>query len=517
MASNALPQSPSERRVRLLLPTREGLRGLLRLAWPLILANGFMTVQIVLDRLLLSRDASEEVAAGLSGAMLFWTLLAFFQNTANYATTFVAQYTGADEPRRAGLVVGQSLWFSLVSGVLFLGLVPLADLLVGLGGHAPELQQLEIVYFRLLTFAALPTLLTASANSFFAGRGDSRTVLLVNGTGILVNGVFASLLIYGYLGMPRMGIAGAGVATIIGSATSAILSLVLLLRKRYRLSHGTGDCWRFDAALFRRFMRFALPNGIFAALDVLAFTTFLLLVGRLGRSDLTATSLAFTLNLIAFLPIMGIGQAVEVLVGQRLGEDRPDEAERSTWTGLWLALGATFVVAFFYLVFPGWLVWPFHGSNEDPARWAPVADLVPLLLRFVTLYCLFDAANVILSFALRGAGDTRFVTAVSLGLAWPVMVLPTWLVLRDVQSADDTSNRSTLLWCWTFASVYIILLAGTFLARFLHGKWRSLRVIETRVVATPKEAELERFRAASDGVTPAFPEVASFPEGPSGG
>src|SRR6478752_1264763 len=116
--------------------TAAGLRGLLRLAWPFILSNSCWTLQIVLDRVLLSRSSTEAVGAGMSAVLMFWSGLTLFQWTANYATTFVAQYTGAGQPRLAGAVVGQAVWFSVAAGLPFLLLVPFAGPIVDLAGHA---------------------------------------------------------------------------------------------------------------------------------------------------------------------------------------------------------------------------------------------------------------------------------------------------------------------------------------------------------------------------------------------
>src|SRR5262249_16742057 len=192
--------------------------------------------------------------------------------------------------------------------------------------------------------------------------------------------------------------------------TSALLALALMLRGRYRATHHTASGWRFDPELFRRLLRYGLPAGLSVALDMLAFTAFLLLLGRLGDVELAATSIAFTLNLGAVLPRLGVSQAVAILVGQRLGEGRPDLAERTTWTGLALALAYMAAVGLVYVLLPGPLVALFR-SDEDPALWGRVAALVPVLLRFVAVYSLFDSMNLVLASALRGAGDTRFVTA----------------------------------------------------------------------------------------------------------
>src|SRR5262245_35148814 len=128
---------------------------LLRLAWPLILSNGFMTLQITIDRMFLSRQSTQAVAAAMPAVMVFWTIFALPQNTAAYVTTFVAQYVGAGRPARVGPVVWQALYFSLLSGLAFLIMVPWADAIMALGGHASELQALEVIYFECLCFSAL--------------------------------------------------------------------------------------------------------------------------------------------------------------------------------------------------------------------------------------------------------------------------------------------------------------------------------------------------------------------------
>jgi multidrug resistance protein, MATE family len=451
---------------------------LLRLAWPLIVTNSFFTLQIFIERILLSHAGSKEVGASMVGAMLFWAPLLLLQSTANYATTFVAQYVGAGQLRRVGPVVWQSLYFSLAGGIGFMLLSTVAGYFVAAAGHAPELEALEARYLRWLCFAALPILLTASACSFFAGRGASRVVMIVNTAGLIVTGVSAYALIFGAWGLPALGIAGAGAATVIGSAVSALLALVLLFLPANEATYATLSGYRFDAALFRRLMRFGLPNGLFVGLDTFGWTLFVTFVGILGTDELAATTIAFTLNLIAFLPTVGIGQAVEVLVGQHLGADRPDLAERSTYHGLRVAMLFCAVVALVYLFVPEPLAELFR-STQDPQSWEKVWPLVPPLLRFVCLYCIFDAMNLIFSFALRGAGDTRFVTAVALSLSWPVMVLPT---------AAACHLQANLFWPWTFASLYIVLLATIFFLRFRQGRWKAMRVIETKALVPVVEA-----------------------------
>src|SRR5262249_58886656 len=90
----------------------------------------------------------------------------------------------------------------------------------------------------------------------------------------------------------------------------------------------------FEWGLFKRLMRYGLPSGLQWALDGAAFTVFIILTGWFGDAAFGASSITFTINGMFFIPTIGLGQAVCILVGQRLGENRPEVAERSTWTGL---------------------------------------------------------------------------------------------------------------------------------------------------------------------------------------
>jgi MATE family multidrug resistance protein len=327
-----------------------------------------------------------------------------------------------------------------------------------------------------LAFAALPMLVMGAINGFFSGRGQTWIVLGIEAFGTFVNIVLALVLIFGRLGFPEMGIAGAGWSTVVGSWASALLALGLSLRRRYRSQFAVASGWRFEPALAARLMRFGGPAGVQLFLDVIVWNMFTQMVGRLGDAEMGATTLAVRLNMIAFLPMMGLGQAVCILVGQRLGANQPDLAEKSTYTGLKWSFGYMFVIASMYLAIPGLLV-SFFESDRGAAEFAAVAAIVPNLLACVALYSLADAVNLTFVFALRGAGDTRFVSVLTFCLAWPILVLPTGFVVW---------KGASLYWAWGFATAYIFAMAVCFYMRFRTGCWKTMRVIEA--VPAPEPA-----------------------------
>jgi MATE family multidrug resistance protein len=432
-----------------------------------------MTVQVFVDTVLLSWYDSRAMAASFPAVMWFWLLFGLLQVTAGYTSTFVAQYTGAGRRHRVGPAVWQGVYFAVLAGLLTLLLVPAAPPLISVGGHSAALQDLETSYLQCLAFAALPMLIMAAVNGFFSGRGETWTVLGIEAIGTTVNVALAIVLIFGNLGFPELGIAGAGWATVLGSWASALLAIGLFVRRRYRKEFATGSGWRFERGLFRRLMKYGGPAGAQVFLDVLVFNLFVQLVGRLGEAAMGATTLTVRLNMIAFLPMMGLGQAVSILVGQRLGADQPNLAEKSVYTGLRWTFGYMSTVAIIYLTLPALLVSAFEGGR-DPEDFAAVAAIVPGLLVCVAVYSVADAANVTFAFALRGAGDTRFVTLATFSLAWPLMVLPTYLVVR---------SGGSVYWAWWFATAHIFAMAACFCLRFRTGKWKSMRVIEPEMDA----------------------------------
>ncbi|MBD06391.1 MAG: MATE family efflux transporter, partial [Gemmatimonadetes bacterium] len=207
-------------------------------------------------------------------------------------------------------------------------------------------------------------------------------------------------------------------------------------------------------------------------LDILSFTFFILIVGRIGTLELTATNLAFNINSLAFMPLIGAGIALSTLVGQRLGADDPDGAEYSTWTGIQLAVSYMGVMSVAYFSLPDLFLMP-YGVGASGADFEAARDLARPLLRIVAIYCVFDAGFIMFTAALKGAGDTRYVMYGSVALGWSLMVLPPVILV--------TWFDAGIYVAWAFICCFLIAGCGLFYRRFRGGKWKAMRVIEVAV------------------------------------
>ncbi|MCB9073180.1 MAG: MATE family efflux transporter [Bdellovibrionaceae bacterium] len=442
---------------------------ILRIAWPLIIANSFWNLQLTIDRIYLGSHSTEALGAAMAVMGIFWTPMALLQQTAGYLMTFVAQYFGAKQNKMIGPAVWQSLYLSVFGGFLFLFLIPMSQWIFSGVGHSAHMQGLEVEYFNAICYSALPTALVAATSGFFTGLGNTRMVMWINGTGLIFNILFDYLLIFGNLHFPALGVAGAGYATAIANYASALCGLYLLLNKKNEVSYHVLSGWRFKKDLMLRYLKYGLPSGMQWALEGLAFTVFLILIGRFTHGDaaLASSGIAVTIMMLAILPAMGIAQSVSILVGQHLGEKKPQLAEESSWSGLQVAAIYIISVGITLLIFPKfYLNWFYNDKNI--LLWEQVSVTVPYLLMYIALFTAFDSMNLVFSFTLKGAGDTRFVSLVALLLPWPLMVLPTFLI-KDWAGA--------IYWAWAAASLFIISQALVFWKRFTGGKWKSMSVI----------------------------------------
>jgi MATE family multidrug resistance protein len=454
------------------------------MALPLVLSTGAWSIQHFVNRMFLTWYSPEAVAASMPAGMVNFAIMSLFLGTVSYVDVFTAQYYGASRRRMIGPVIWQGIYLSLLGGVILLALVPFAGPVFTLIGHEAAIRHNETVYFQYLCYGAFPSLAAASMSAFYAGRGKTWTLVLANGIGTFSNILFDYLLIFGNAGFPEMGIRGAGLATVISSAITFFLYLALISRKRYNEEYATLQGWKPSWTIMRRILRYGFPSGTHMFMDIAGFTMFVLIMGSLGIVNLAATNIAFNISTLAFMPMIGGGIAVSVLVGQYLGRDRADLARRSVYSGFFLAFTYMALVSLSYVLLPELFLAP-YAANADPAGFAPIRGIVVVLLRFVAVYSLFDAMNIIFSSAVKGAGDTHFVMKTIVVASVAVLIIPSYVSLVILKAGIYTG--------WTIASAYAAVLGLSFLFRFLQGKWQTMRVIEPSVPFVP----------------PSFPEVPS--------
>jgi MATE family multidrug resistance protein len=448
-----------------------GYREVLVIAIPLILSTATWSIQHFVDRMFLTWYSPEAIAAAMPAGMLNFSMTSIFMGTAGYLSTFVAQYYGAKRYHRIGPVLWQGVYISLFGGILMLCVIPFAEPVFNLVGHSPLVQQNEVEYFQILCLGGGAYAASYALSGFFSGRGKTWPLLWVNAATTAVNLVLDYVLIFGHWGFPELGIRGAGIATVVAGVFELLMFFALLCSGSNNDTFHTIKGWRLERDLFVRLLRYGFPSGVQFFLEMAGFTAFVLLVGRLGIASLAATNIAFNINTLAFMPMIGCGIAVSVLVGQYLGGDKPDRAQSVVYSGFHLTLVYMLSIAAAYVLVPDVFVAPF-ALRADPAGFSEIYGYSIILLRFVAVYSVFDTMNIVFCSAIKGAGDTRYVMLITVILSVFVFVVPVYLTVVVFEFG--------LMIAWVFATAYIILLGLIFYLRFLGGKWKTMRVIERR-------------------------------------
>ena len=444
-----------------------GIAAVLRVAFPLIMASSGHAFRLFADRVMLSAYSREAISASMPAGLLCFAAMAFFMGTAGYVNTFVAQYTGAGRDDRVGIAIWQGLYLSLIGGLIVAGSGEFAETLFDWVGHAPEIRSEQVVYFQILSRFGFAGIALSAVNAFWSGRGRTRTVMVVELFSAALNIALNYLLIFGNLGLPRLGILGAGLATGLSNIAGLALALSLLFSRRNRTVFGTFPRRTLNLPLLGRILRFGLPNGLQFALDIVAFNVFIVLMGRAGPVVLEAVNIAFGLEVMAFLPIIGLGMAVSVFVGQGVGAKDITFARHSVRSALLVATVYNIAIATVFVLMPGPILELFARPND--AAQVESLQMAVRCLRYISIYLLFDALYIICSHAIKGAGDTRFAMIAGLGLSWGTLVLPCYIAMR----------LSMSIWTmWWILVVHVGLAGIVFWLRYRGNRWETMSVIE---------------------------------------
>ena len=468
---------------------KNGYRHVLAISLPLVASMGSLTLMQFTDRMFLANYSADAIAAALPAGIASFTAVAFFMGVANYVNAFVAQYMGACVFKRIGASLWQGIYFSLMASCVLALFYFFSEPLFDLIGHSPHIRKLEVAYFNILTLGAGLVVLASAMACFYTGRGLTKTVMAVHAIGAAVNIPLDYCLINGVGLFPELGIVGAALATVTASATIVGILSVLIFSTHNRLRYETWKGRAFDKELFGRLMHYGLPSGIQFFLEIFGITFFIQMVGRLGDVELAASNIVLSIETLSFLPMVGFHIGTATLVGQAIGSGRPEDGTYATISALHITMTYMILVAILFVVTPKPLLNLFKAHHLTTAQYAEILNLGVILMRFVAVFCFFDALNLVFSGAIKGAGDTRFIMWTIGALSLGVMITPMYVAVEVLRGGIYTT--------WALATFYICALGIAFMIRYRQGKWKTMRVIEFQPIGVGRCSGAVDVEAAS--------------------
>jgi putative MATE family efflux protein len=443
------------------------------LAFPIMGANLLQIAYQLIDAFWVGRLGAAAVASVSISMPVMFLMISAGLGFAVAGTTLIAQYVGAGNRAMVDHVAAQTL-LTIVALSVVLGAVGFAGApyLLDLMGTAPDVRDNAIAFLR-VSFVSLPfAFLYFMFQSLMRGTGEVTVPLYVVAGTVVLNFVLDPVLIFGMFGLPRLGVTGAAVSTLIAQAVAALVGLRLLMSGRY----GIAMSWRSfrpDIAFIRRAFHLGFPASVEQSARGLGMTVMTFLITSFGTT--TTASYGVGTNVLNFIviPAMGFSMATSTLVGQNIGAGNIARAEQVarlaaviTFTALSLAGGICFV-------FAPHIVAAFVPEDPNVIREGAI------FIRTVAWSFGFIGLQFALMGVLRASGNTFEAMLISLISQW-VLQFPIAFIL-----SEHTALRAHGLW-WSFpvANVATSIIAGIWFAR---GDWKKRRLI----ARTEDEAEAQ--------------------------
>jgi multidrug resistance protein, MATE family len=401
---------------------RSELRSTLILAAPIVAGHVGHMLMGLTDTLMIGRVGVVELAAVAFSQVIFHVAFIGWVGALTAVSVLVAHAHGGGDERAAGAALRLGCWIGLIGGVATAACVVACFPLLAHLGQPPDVIAACKPYLAWILGSMPLAFVWIAWRNFSEAKSSPWPAFWAGLAGVLLNVLLNWLLIFGKLGLPELGLTGAGIATWIGRAFTLGLMIVWMYRDA-RFSDAIPDRWLapIDRLLLRQFVKLGSPVALQLLLEVGAFSAAAFFMGWIDVTALAAHQIAITCAAITFMVPLGLSIAVTIRIGQVLGAGQHQRVA-SIGGGIilfTLAIEAVFALCFILLSIPIASLF-----TTDPT----VIKLAATLIVIAGAFQLVDGLQVVSIGALRGLKDVRIPTAFVFAAYWLVS-LPLGLVL----------------------------------------------------------------------------------------
>ena len=458
---------------------------ILKLAAPTVLAMLTQSIVNEIDIVFFSwlpcPESSNAQAALLPSLILLWLFGGTLSAISVGTQAIAARRFAEGNLKAAGGVLVNSWLFSAIAGTLFtvVGYASLPHVLP-LIIKVPEVRVAAEAYlhWRLLGIASM--VMTFSFKAFFDGIGKTHVHMISAIVMNVLNIGLCMLFIFGNWGAPRMGIAGAGLAGFVSTWVGLAIMIGWAALPKYRLRHSPFTLRAFDRKISGAILALSIPSAIATIAVMSGFLLFSMIVSYLdsvGDSQVVvsgcasggaepvfsaATTVIVGILKLTFTACLAFGTSTATLVSQSLGEGKPEKASHFGWLSVRLGLIIFGVVGILEGVFFPRQILSLVTESDAVLQ----AALIPM--RMMGVITPLIAVGMILTQALFGAGNSRFVMLVELVLHFSCLVPLSW--------ALGITFGYGLVGIWSAAVVYVVLLSAVMVWKFSRGDWKTIRL-----------------------------------------
>lgn len=433
-----------------------------KLAGPVVLGMISQTLMNVVDTAMVGRLGAYALAATGLGGLLSWMILGTLGGLNMGVQAVTARRFGEGNKIDAGKVLDNGLLIAILIGSIctifishgmsYLFRFFTEDQTVVAAGSG-------YIYYRLLS--GLPFMLIVAHRGFFNGIGKTKLHMRVVIVNNVLNVGLNYALIFGRFGFPQMGAHGAGLATTLATIAGTLYFILIALDRKRRNPFRYYQFTNLDMDVCKGIIRLAVPSGLQVLLAMTGYAAFSAIIARIGTIELAATNVCITIWSLAFLPGAGLGVAAASLIGQKLGEKRPEKAEEFGWESARMGILTMGFIGISFLLIPEYI---FKIFTDDMA----VIATGKIPLRILGIVQVFDATGMVLSQALQGAGMNRWVLQAEIAVNWGFFIPGTLLVVLFFGWGHNAA--------WIILGLYLVIFGTVITLKFAGGKWKTVKV-----------------------------------------
>jgi len=444
-----------------------------RLALPMIGAALLQDLFSIVDMIFVGRLGPDAIAAVTLGGTLMAVLYMLGLGITTGCTALVAQAVGAGNRRRAEMVASQSFLLAVVLSLIAAAALPLAPSCLKILGGAPEVIATGTPYLQITLIGSFTLFMSVTFSAALRGAGDAVTPLKIVGLANLINIVLDPILIFGWFGVPALGVAGSAWATV----AARLFATVLLAKVFFMDGHEHFNLHLRDLKPHGRTIWHMFRIGIFSSGQMLmrniSALALIRIIAIFGTFPLAAFGVAFRLMIAVMMPGMGIGAAAATLVGQNLGAHRPDRAAKAAWFAAGTYATFALMVGIAFIVFAKPLIAIFNSQPEVVANGSE-------FFRWVGMTLLFIAFSVVFGRAMNGAGDTF----------WPMLITAVAMLgIRIPMAYGFATAWRSVTGVWFAYAASNVVQGIMFVLLFAWGRWKIIG--KKHVKAAVKTSEID--------------------------
>ena len=403
----------------------------IKLAYPVIIGQLGIIMMGVVDSIMVGRLGSVPLAAASLGNSLIFLILIIGIGSSIVVSPLVAILVGGKRYSECGVYFRQSLLVNIVLSFLMIGVVLIGVNFIKYLNQPPEVIELTIIYMSIVGLSAFPLMIFQSYKQFIEGLSVMKPAMIISLLANLINAFVNWVLIFGELGFPKLGLAGAAWATFASRAFMAVVIMIYVMKNvKFKQYDVTFHFRGINFPVIKKLLSLGLPSGFQYFFEVGAFTFAVIMIGWIGANELAAHQIAINLASISFMAVLGISQAASIRVGNAMGDQNIADVRKAGFTGIILGASIMLLAGCSFILLNNFL--PTLYIDDEV-----VISIASRLIIIAALFQLSDGTQAVGIGILRGLTDVKGPTIITFIAYWIISLPIAYLLAFNFKLGVD--------------------------------------------------------------------------------